>query len=193
MTHRAATALASARFGAAPQRCGLQTTAAKPVGPDTRPRPAAGFTLIELMATLAILAVLAGLALPVAQVQAQRSQEQRLRAALLEIRSAIDAYKRASDMGRVPRPAGGSGYPASLKLLVDGVEDQRDPQRRTLYFLRRLPRDPFAEDPSVSDAQTWALRAYASEPSDPREGDDVYDVYSRSTRLGLNGVALRQW
>lgn len=156
----------------------------------TQPR---GFTLVELLVTLAILAVLASLVVPVAQIQVQRGKEQELRAALAEIRSAIDAYKKAGDEGRVPRDAGATGYPKTLEVLVEGVDDQRDPKRGRLYFLRRIPRDPFFEDPEVEDAQTWGKRSYASEPTDPAEGEDVYDVYSLSTLTGLNGLALRRW
>jgi len=156
-----------------------------------------GFTLIELIVTLAILATLAAITVPLAQIHVQRAKEQELRSALREIRAALDAYKRAGDEGRIPRSVGTTGYPASLQILVDGVQDARDPQGRKLYFLRRLPRDPFFDMTDASTASAgdhgWGLRSYASEPDDPQEGDDVYDVFSRSAVVGLNGIPYRLW
>lgn len=152
-----------------------------------------GFTLIEMMVTLAIIAVLATLVVPMAQISEQRSKEQELRLALREIRNAIDAYKRASDEGRLPRDSNSNGYPANLQVLVDGVSDDKHPKRQKIRFLRRLPRDPMFPDASVDAEKTWGLRSYSSEAGDPKEGSDIYDVYSRSPLPGLNSVPYRVW
>jgi prepilin-type N-terminal cleavage/methylation domain-containing protein len=158
-------------------------------------RPAArrGFTLIELLVTLAILALLGTVVAPVAQVTIQRRHEAELRTALREIRAGIDAYKKASDEGRIEKQAGATGYPARLELLVEGAVDLRSPKKTKVYFLRRLPRDPFSSDPALSEAQTWGKRSYASEADEPKEGDDVYDVFSTSNRVGLNGIPYQRW
>lgn len=144
-----------------------------------------GFTLIELVITVAIVAILASVALPLNELVVQRGKEQDLRRALREIRESIDAYKQASDEGRIARKIGESGYPRRLEDLVAGVEDRKSPKGERIYFLRRIPQDPFAD--------AWGLRSYASPPEDPKEGDDVYDVYSRSEGIGINGKPYRQW
>lgn len=152
-----------------------------------------GFTLIELLITLAIMAVLASVVVPVAQIMIQREREHDLRIALSELRRALDEYKRAADTGRIAKPTGTSGYPPSLEALVQGRTDLRDPKRGKIYFLRRIPRDPMAQTNDVPDADTWFRRAYSSEPDNPQEGADVFDVISRSSQTGLNGVPYAKW
>lgn len=154
-----------------------------------------GFTLIELVITVALVGLLAALVVPTAELAVKRSKEIELRLALRDIRRAIDAYKQAVDEGRVIGKVGdsGSGYPPTLSLLVDGVDDARSPEKRKIYFLRRMPRDPMFIDAERPAAETWGLRSYASEPDAPVEGADVFDVYSSSSALGINGVAYSKW
>jgi general secretion pathway protein G len=156
-------------------------------------RAARGFTLIELVITVAILGVLATMALPMLQVTAQREKEAELRAGLREIRGAIDAYHQAVIDKKILVAQDATGYPPDLDSLVSGVSDATRPDNRPLYFLRRLPRDPFYPDASASAAETWGKRSYASPPDDPSEGEDVFDVFSLSEKTGLNGVAHREW
>ena len=154
---------------------------------------AAGFTLIELVVTVAILGMLASMAVPMVELSARRAKEQELHLALRELRDAIDAYKTAVDEGHVVLDMGESGYPPSLMTLVQGVEDARAPDHVTIYFLRRVPRDPFYPDATAPAEETWGLRSYDSPPEAPRPGDDVFDVYSYSSGVGLNGIPYRNW
>jgi general secretion pathway protein G len=152
-----------------------------------------GFTLIEIVITVAIVGLLASAVLPLAQLGAKRVKEQELRTALREIRQGIDAYKAAAEQGHIMLDVGQSGYPPTLDVLVDGVKDATSPEEKMIYFMRRIPRDPFFPDATAAAPDTWGLRSYASAPDHPEPGDDVYDVYSHATGIGLNGVAYRDW
>jgi len=154
---------------------------------------AKGFTLIEILLTLALLATLSTVAYPLTALMGKRDRELDLQRSLREIRRAIDAYKDASDDGRIEKPIGASGYPPSLQALVEGVTDKTDLTGKKLYFLRRIPRDPVCECPELVPANTWQLRSYKSTADNPQEGEDVFDVSSRSTRESLNGTLYSQW
>lgn len=153
----------------------------------------AGFSFIELAASLAIMATLLLIAVPTAMTVTQRHQEAELRTALITLRQAIDAYKKDADHGRIAVAAGASGYPPDLDALVEGVDDISTPERRKIYYLRRVPADPFFTGSESEPTLTWGLRSYQSPPDEPAAGDDVFDVYSTSAATGLNGVPYRDW
>lgn len=157
-----------------------------------------GFSLIELIVTLAIVAILASIALPLVSVTVQRSKENELRMHLRQIREAIDAYKKAADEGRVKKDIDETGYPPNLEILVEGTEDLKDPDKKKIKFLRRIPTDPMTTQASenefsLSKGNAWGLRSYESSADNPSEGKDVYDIYSLSSQVGTNGVPYAKW
>lgn len=169
-------------------------------------RQVGGFTYIEMLVALALVALIGSAVAPTVKKVRQRADEQALRLALREIRTAIDAYKKAVDEGRVAKKVSESGYPARLTDLVSGVTDASKPDGPRLYFMRRLPADPlfrpaFATAADASDSsigrvppeRTWGLRSYASPPEAPTAGADVFDVYSLNPGVALDGSRYRDW
>ncbi len=155
--------------------------------PGPRPAKQAGFTLIELIVTTAIMLILASVALPLARVTVQRQKEAELRRDLLEMRTAIDRYKDAADRNQIKVKADTYGYPPSLETLVEGVPLAGKPGER-IRFLRKIPVDP------MTGKKNWGLRCAQDAPdSNSWCGDDVFDVYSQSTGVGLNGKPYSSW
>ena len=155
--------------------------------PSTPRRCQAGFTLAELVTVAAVMAVLALVTLPVAKFTAKRSKEADLRQALRQMRSAVDEYKRYSDAGLIPVDLGTEGYPKKLDVLVEGVEIVGQVDKK-LKLLRRIPVDP------MTGKDEWGLRSFQDAyDSTSWGGEDVYDVYSLSRGVGLNGVPYRKW
>ena len=159
----------------------------------SRPMKSRGFTLVEMVITVAIVGLLATAVFPLAELGVRRTKEQDLRIALRTIRAGLDAFKAASDAGRIEKELAASGYPEALEQLVEGVTDIKSPEGNVIYFLRRLPRDPFYPDSSAPASETWALRSYESPPDDPQPGDDIFDVHSTSQKVSLNGTTYDSW
>ena len=136
---------------------------------------------------------LVGFAKTTRDISEHRRQEAELRQALITIRTAIDAYKQASDDGRVEKSVDASGYPPDLAALVDGVVDRKNPNGDRIYFLRRLPADPLCGCPGTSAADTWETRSYTSSSDAFASGKDVFDIRSKSGRKGINGIPYSQW
>lgn len=152
-----------------------------------------GFTLIEMMVTLTLLATLAAAALPMVQRYQQQRNEEVLRESLRDIRSAIDRYAQASEEGRIEKDAEASSYPPTLDALVAGVMDKTSAEKKKIYFLRRIPRDPFCQCEGKRNSETWKLRASTQPPGEFSGGKDVFDIRSGSIETGLNGVPYAQW
>ncbi len=147
-----------------------------------------GVSFIELMVCVAIIMVLAAAAIPLTRISVIRQKEIELKAALREMRRAIDEYKAATDGGRViVEDLDSEGYPLELEMLVEGVEEVGQVDRK-LKFLRRLPRDPFNPDGE------WGLRSYQDEAdSDSWGRENVFDVYSLSEGKALDGTFYKEW
>ncbi len=146
-----------------------------------------GVTLIELIAAMAIISILATGILPLSVITYKRTKEIELRQNLRIIRKAIDEYKRLVDEEKIQKDALDSGYPKDLNVLVEGV-NLKGPVPKKAKFLRRIPKDPMTEDGE------WGLRSYTDEPdSEIWGGQDVYDVYSTSDREALNGTYYKDW
>jgi general secretion pathway protein G len=152
---------------------------------------ARGYTFIELLVVSTIILILASAVLPLAKVTATRQREAELRRQLREIRTAIDKYKDAADLGRISpleMRVGNEGYPPSLEVLVDGVAVPNDATGRKLKFLRRIPVDP------MTGRAEWGLRSYQDEPNATRwGGQNVFDVYTQFEGTALDGTRYRDW
>lgn len=150
-----------------------------------------GYSFIELLVVSSIILILASAAMPLAKVTATRQREAELRRVLREMRTAIDRYKDAADLGQIGAleiKAGSEGYPADLDTLVEGVAAANDATGRKLKFLRRIPVDP------MTRSTEWGLRAYQDAPDATRwGGQNVFDVYTTHTGTALDGTKYRDW
>jgi general secretion pathway protein G len=143
-----------------------------------------GLTLVELMVTVAILAILASVAVPIARFKVKRENERVLRRDLWEMRDAIDHYKDAADKGAFQTKIDSQNYPPDLETLVKGV----DVQSKKLRFLRKIPVDP------MTGKTEWGLRSMQDDPtSDSYGGQSVFDVYSKSQGTALDGTKYSSW
>ena len=143
-----------------------------------------GLTLVELIVTVAILAILASAAIPVTRFQIKRQNERYLRADLWEMRAAIDHYKDAADKGAFQTKVDSQNYPPDLETLVNGV----DVQGKKVKFLRKIPVDPMTRNAE------WGLRSMQDDPtSDSYGGQSVFDVHSKSQGTALDGTKYSTW
>ena len=143
-----------------------------------------GLTLVELIITVAILAILASAAAPIARFQVKRQKERELRYDLWMMRDAIDKYKDAADKGAIQTKVDSQNYPPDLETLVKGV----DIQGKKVRFLRRIPVDP------MTGNTEWGMRSMQDDPdSDSYGGQSVFDVYSKSEGSALDGTKYSTW
>jgi general secretion pathway protein G len=159
------------------------------IGSGIRRSP--GYTFVELLVVATIVLILASAIMPLAKVTATRTREAELRRALREMRTAIDKYKDAADIGQIGSldiKVGSENYPADLQTLVDGVSAANDATGRKLKFLRRIPVDP------MTKSTEWGLRSYQDKPDSTKwGGQNVFDVYTTSEGKALDGTKYKDW
>jgi general secretion pathway protein G len=147
-----------------------------------------GFTMVELIVSFTIMALLTSMAVPLAAYKVKRDKERELRYALREIRKAIDAYKDASLAGKIDIKLGTEGYPESLEILVKGVKMSQSPDGKEIKFLRRIPMDP------MTGTYDWGKRSMQDDPkSQSWGGQNVFDVYTKSTERARDGTPYAEW
>lgn len=152
-----------------------------------------GFTIIELLVVMAILGILSVAIMPLSEMLVTSQRERELKQALWEIRSAIDEYKKVVTSVDNAVPNSAAGYPPNLQVLVDGITHPKpEAGGRHVYFLRTIPRDPFADKALPAD-QTWRLRSFTSPSEKPAPGAEVFDVHSSSDGEALNGSRYAKW
>lgn len=150
-----------------------------------------GYTFIELLTVTMVLLILASAVMPLAQVTSQRQREAEVRRSLRTMRTAIDAFKDAVDLGLIPTTElepGNEGYPPSLEILVEGISAANDASGRQIRFLRRIPIDP------MTGGTDWGLRSYQDSPTSTSwGGQNVFDVYTTSGGTALDGTRYEDW
>ena len=156
----------------------------KGIAPGAKPASERGLTLVELIVTCFILAILATAAVPIARFQIKRQNERQLRYDLWQMREAIDRYKDAADRGAFQTKVDSQNYPPDLETLVKGM----DVQGKKLRFLRKIPIDP------MTGQTEWGTRSMQDDPeSGTAGGQNVFDVFSKSTGTALDGTKYATW
>jgi general secretion pathway protein G len=123
-----------------------------------------GFTLIELMIVMAIIAVLVSVAVPMYQKSVVRARETVLRQNLFTLRTVIDEY--TYDKGKAPQ---------SLQDLVNEG------------YLRQIPIDP------MTGQADWEIIMEDAVSSVNQTEPGIFDVRSRSMQRSLEGTPYNEW
>ncbi|HLX44076.1 MAG TPA: type II secretion system protein [Bryobacteraceae bacterium] len=147
-----------------------------------------GLTLVELIVAFTILSLLTSMAVPLARYRVRIEKEKQLRAALVDMRRAVDAYKDATIAGKIEVKLGSDGYPESLEQLVEGVKLLQSADGKKIKFLRRIPKDP------MTNTFDWGKRSTQDDPkSQSWGGQNIFDIYTKSTEHARDGSPYSEW
>lgn len=148
-----------------------------------------GFTLAELITVIAVVAILAAVAMPVARLGIRREKEIELRDTLRRITNAIDTYhqyRTAASLGqaavsiKAPPDFGQGEYPKSLDELTKPLELTNGKKIRLL-------RDRDLIDP-MTGKNEWTTLSDSDDPdATSSNGNNVFEIHSKSTALALDG------